>query len=274
MKLLLDGVSFVYSSGITALNDVDLDIGEGEAVAIVGANGAGKTTLAKHFNGLLRPSKGKVFVGGYDTAGKSVSDLAHDVAFAFQNPEDQLFARTVEAEVGFGPRNLGLDEREVEIRVSKSLGLMSLTARGDSHPYDLNPSERKLVALAATLAMEAPVTILDEPTSGQDALGAAKVRKAIRSLKSSGRTVLAISHDLDFCVENFARTIVMISGRVIADGQTQAVLADADLLAQAHLEPPQLIRLAQKIEMPRTARSVDEFVASWKAWNTSKERTQ
>jgi energy-coupling factor transport system ATP-binding protein len=270
MKLLAERVTFSYPSGVQALVDINLEIGAGEAVAIVGANGAGKTTLVRHFNGLLRPSQGQVFVGDWDARRHSVAELASRVAFAFQNPEDQIFKNTVHAEVAFGPRNLGLPEIEVNSNVREALDMVGLLEAADEHPYDLNASERKLVTLAGAVAMNTPVVIFDEPTTGQDSIGIAGIVGMIQSLKQSNRTVIVISHDLDFCVENLEAVVVMQHGRIIQQGPTAEVFANKKLLKQADLDSPQLIRLSQKIGMRQSPTSADVFVRDYVNWKRSK----
>ncbi len=270
MKLRAEDVSFSYPSGVQALSNIKLEIREGEAVAIVGANGAGKTTLVKHFNGLLRPSRGQVYVGDWDTGSHSVAELATRVAFAFQNPEDQIFKSSVRAEVAFGPRNLGLNETEAISNVHQALDIVGLLKEADKHPYDLNPSERKLVTLAGALAMDTLVVILDEPTMGQDSMGLARIVRMIRTLKQSNRTVIVISHDLDFCAENLETVVVMQNGQIIDHGPAAEIFANEALLRQAELDPPQLVRLSKEIGMQRAPMSADIFVRDYAEWKRSK----
>ena len=172
-----EGVSFAYPDGTRALTDLDLRIGAGESVAIVGQNGSGKSTLVRHLNGLLRPTTGRVLIGGLDIRPRHVARLAALVGLAFQNPDRQLFAGKVSGEVAFGPRNMGLRGRELEARVQAALEDVGLGDEAATNPYDLGYSRRKLLALASVLAMRTPILILDEPTTGQDARGVARVRR-------------------------------------------------------------------------------------------------
>jgi len=261
MNLLLEDVTFTYPSGVVALREVSLTIASGEVVALVGENGAGKTTLAKLANGLLKPQRGRVLVGESDTRQRSIAQLARHVGYVFQNPDEQLFERTVWAEVAFGPRNLGHAEAEVRASVEAALAQVGLAAEAQRHPYDLNASQRKLVALAATLAMNTSALILDEPTTGQDAGGIALLAELVEGLKKKGRTVVTISHDVDFCMEHFERAVVMSGGRILADGPVAAILSDAELLARANVEPPQLVRLAAALGLSPSPRTPDEFAA-------------
>lgn len=250
MEIVVENVTFAYAAEVIALRDVSVTLAPGETVAIIGENGAGKSTLAKHLNGLLRPSSGRVLVGDWDTREYSPAQLAAHVGFAFQNPDDQLFKRSVQSEVAFGPQNLGFSEGEVEMAVADALRMTGLTAEAETHPHDLHSSQRRMVALAATLAMSTPVVVIDEPTIGQDANGIQLLRDIIAQLKRDGRTVVAISHHIDFCAQNFDRVVVMSNGQILADGSASIVLNQPSLLARANVEPPQVARLAAALGMP------------------------
>jgi len=263
MNVVVADVVFRYPGGVQALAGVSLEVVSGEAVAIIGENGAGKTTLARHLNGLLRPQQGYVRIGDWDTREHTVAQLAHRVGYVFQNPDDQLFERTVRRELAFGPRNLGRREAEVEAAVARALNRLGLEALAESHPYDLSLAQRRLVALAAVLAMETPIVVLDEPTTGQDAAGTALLGRVIADLRAEGRTVITISHDMDFVAEHFPRVVVMADGRILADGPTEEVLAQTGLLTQAQVDPPQLVRLATALGLPGIPTTVDAFLALW-----------
>lgn len=265
MRLRFERVSFQYPSGVQALRAVSLDIDSGACVAVIGENGAGKTTLVKMLNGLLRPDRGQVWAGDWDTAEHSTAQLAARVGFLFQNPDEQLFERSVRREVAFGPRNLGLSGDEVEERVDQALRAAGLSAASERHPYDLQYNQRKLVALAATLAMRTPALVLDEPTIGQDAAQRERIGVVIEGLKRDGRTQILISHDLDFCAEHAERVVVMADGRILDDGHPTAVLARGDTLAQAAVTPPQLMRLAQALSLPAAPLTVADFVEAYAA---------
>ena len=243
-----------YEGGLTAVRDVNLTIGPGEAVAIVGQNGSGKTTLVKHFNGLLRPDEGVVRVGGVDIRDAPVSTVARTVGFVFQNPDEQLFNRTVEREVAFGPRNLGIPAAAAQTLVDRAIRAAGLGAVRGTNPYDLGSSIRKLVALASVLAMEPSIVVLDEPTTGQDAEGVQRIGSIIRSLRAAARTVVAITHDMEFAAEHFSRVVVMRQGEVIADGAPAEVLdgRNAALLATTGLEPPIAARIGARLGLGST----------------------
>jgi energy-coupling factor transport system ATP-binding protein len=262
MNITIAAVNFSYPGGVTALAGVSLQVESGEAVAIVGENGAGKTTLVKHINGLLRPNRGRVTVGDWDTAGHTVAELAGRVGYVFQNPDDQLFERTVRRELAFGPRNLGRNQAEARASIDMALTRTGLESLAETHPYDLSFAQRKWVALASVLAMQTPIVILDEPTAGQDGRGIAALGRLVEDLKAEGRTLVAISHDLDFVADHFPRLVVMADGGILADGPAAQVLAQTDLLRRAQVDPPQLVRLAAALGLPGLPTGVEPFLAA------------
>ncbi|HEY8177498.1 MAG TPA: ABC transporter ATP-binding protein, partial [Candidatus Limnocylindria bacterium] len=225
-ELRLESVSHVYQQGeVRALDEVSLTIGPGEVVALVGQNGSGKTTLVRHLNGLLRPTTGRVLVDGQDAAGRTVAQLARDVGLVFQDPDRQIFAGSVRSEIEFGPRNIGLRGDELRAAVEDAMAAVGLAEAARTNPYDLGASRRKLLALASVLAMRTPVLVLDEPTTGQDVAGVERVRHALGEARAAGRTVIAISHDMEFVAAEFERVVVMGGGRVLADGTPAEVFA-------------------------------------------------
>ena len=236
----LRNVSFAYPDGTQALANVDLSIATGECIAIVGQNGSGKSTLVRQLNGLLRPTSGEVLIEGEPVGRRHVAELARTVGLVFQNPDRQIFARSVSGEVAFGPRNLGRRGEELERDVAAAVRAVGLDGQLDANPYDLGFSRRKLLSVASILAMRTPIVVLDEPTTGQDARGVARVQAIVRDLAASGRTVVAISHDMRFAAESFARIVVMRAGSIVLDG-TPAQVFDAvnvATLASTWLEPP------------------------------------
>ena len=244
----------VYPDGTRALDGVDLAIQRGERVAIIGQNGSGKTTLVRHFNGLLRPTEGRVLVDGGDADGKRVAHLAATVGLAFQDPDRQIFAGKVRNEVGFGPRNLGRTGPELERAIDEALVATGLDGEAQTNPYDLGYSRRKLLALASILAMGTPIVVLDEPTTGQDARGVERIRQIVDRLAADGRTVVAISHDMRFVAESFERVIVMRDGRVVLDGTPGKVFTEPawETLASTFLEPPLAARIGARLGLGPT----------------------
>jgi energy-coupling factor transport system ATP-binding protein len=252
--LAFEGVGFVYPDGTRALSGVDLTIPPGDVVAIIGQNGSGKSTLVRHLDGLLRPTEGRVLHDGTDVAEVRVPALAAAVGIAFQNPDRQIFAGRVRAEVEFGPRILGRSADAASAAADAALDAVGLGGLADANPYDLGYSRRKLLALASVLAMETAVVVLDEPTTGQDARGVARIQRVVEELVTSGRTVIAISHDMRFVAETFARVVVMGAGRILLDGTPAEVFAEATwpTLASTYLEPPLAARVGARLGLGAT----------------------
>ena len=206
IRIELDGVSHRYPDGVLALDGVSLTVAAGEAVAVTGPTGSGKSTLIRHLNGLLRPSRGRVLLDGQDVSGQRVAQLARRVGVAFQEPDRQLFCRTVAAEVAFG----GPDRPAID----RALALTGLTDVRERHPYDLGYSRRKLVAIAAVLAMRTPALVLDEPTTGQDRAGIERLAALLTSLREEGRTLVVVSHSLDFVRRTCDRAVRLVDGHL------------------------------------------------------------
>jgi energy-coupling factor transport system ATP-binding protein len=264
MNIEVKDLYFTYPAGMQALSGVSLQIASGEQVAIIGQNGAGKTTLVKHLNGLLNPTSGEVKIGDWNTKEVSVAKLAHRVGYVFQNPDEQLFSRNVAAEVAFGPRNLGFREQQLERRVKDALEMTELADKTETNPYDLSPTWRKMVALASIIAMDTPIVIFDEPTTGQDAMSIKRIVNVIDALRQAGKTVLTITHDIDFCAENFERVIAMGQGKILLDGKANKVLEQEEILATTFVDPPQLTRLGKRLGFKHAVRNQDEFLAELK----------
>ena len=252
--LEVGGLVHVYPDGTRALDGVDLTIRRGERLAIVGQNGSGKTTLVRHFNGLLRPTEGRVLVEGADAAGRRVAALAASVGLAFQDPDRQIFAGKVRNEVAFGPRNLGRSGPDLERAIDEALVATGLDGEAQTNPYDLGYSRRKLLALASILAMATPIVILDEPTTGQDARGIARIRAIVDQVAADGRTVVAISHDMRFVAESFERVIVMRDGRIVLEGSPAEVFAEPawPTLESTFLDPPLAARIGARLGLGPT----------------------
>lgn len=264
MNIEIKGLRFTYPTGLEALKGINLTIQSGEQVAIVGQNGAGKTTLVRHFNGLLKPTSGSIFIGDWETTQFSVAKLASRVGYVFQNPDDQLFSRDVLSEITFGPRNLGYAKEKVDELVQRALTLTELSDKTETNPYDLSPTWRKMIALASIIAMDTPIVIFDEPTTGQDAVNVARIANVIAELKREGKTVITITHDIDFCAENFERVIALSNGQVLLDGPASEVLGQEEILAQTYVDPPQLTRLGKRLGLKETVTRQEEFLQALK----------
>ncbi len=264
MRIEIKDLQFTYPNGVQALRGISLTLESGEQVAIVGQNGAGKTTFVKHLNGLLQPTSGYVRIGDWDTQEHSVAKMARRVGYVFQNPDEQLFSKNVGTEVAFGPKNLGYADEQVQALVKDALAMTELTEKTETNPYDLSPTWRKMVAIASIIAMDTDIVIFDEPTTGQDASNITRIAHVIKALRERGKTVITITHDIDFCAENFERVIAMSQGQVILDGQANEVLGQTETLATTYVDPPQLTRLGQRLGFRETVRNQDEFLAALK----------
>jgi energy-coupling factor transport system ATP-binding protein len=260
MDIRFTEVGYTYPSGVEAVKGVDLHVPSGERLAIVGQNGAGKTTLVRHLNGIFQPTTGTVEVGDWPTKGHTIAELSARVGYVFQNPDEQLFARRVIDDVTFGPKNLGFEAGRAQAAVAAALEATGLSSEAETHPHHLSLSERKRVALAAVLAMETPVVVLDEPTTGQDERGVRMIAAIVARLHAEGRTVIAITHDMDFCAENFERVVVMAQGEVQADGDPSTVFGLAEVLDKARVEAPQLARLADALGWAERPLTIESFV--------------
>lgn len=247
-----------------ALRGVSLTIHPGEFVAMIGQNGAGKTTLAKHFNGLFAPTSGTVKVAGMDTKGATIRQLAERVGYCYQNPDHQIFLSTLEKEVAYGPSNLGLTPQEVAERVEHGLRLVGLWEKRGEYPFLLGHGERQKLAVASILALGSQILVVDEPTTGLDLRGIRSIMALLRQWnREDGRTIVIITHDIHIVAEYVPRTIVMAQGRVVADGPTREVLTNREALELAHVKPPQITRVAQRLShlgIPPDVMTVDEML--------------
>jgi len=240
-------VEHIYPDGTRALHGVSLDLREGEYVVIVGQNGAGKTTLVKHFLHLLEPTSGQVLLDGQDVTNLEVSELAQRVGFVAQNPDNQIFNTSVEAEVSFALRNLGIGPAEVAQRVEASLDTMGLVDYRTWHPLSLSKGDRARVVIAAVLAMRPDVLIFDEPTTGQDYLGAKRILDVSRQLHQAGKTVIVITHHLYLMPGYAERVVVMGKGIILLDAPIREAFHNTALLEHTFLAPPQIVQFAQHI---------------------------
>jgi energy-coupling factor transport system ATP-binding protein len=236
----LEAVVYEYPDRVRGLDGVDLHIPAGASLALIGANGSGKTTLARHLDGLLRPSSGRLLIDGHDAAGLSVARLAREVGLCFQDPDRQIFKSDVRSEVEFGPRQLGRNAEEAFSDAKAALEAVGMGAELGRHPDDLGETQRKLLSMASVLAMQTPVVVFDEPTTGLDSRGVARVEEVIAGLHAAGRTVIGISHDMRFVAESFERVVLLDHGRVTLDGSPADVFAEGawPTLRSSGLEPP------------------------------------
>jgi energy-coupling factor transporter ATP-binding protein EcfA2 len=262
----LEGVRYTYpNTDSAALDGVSFGVSPGEFVGVIGQNGAGKTTLMKVILGLLKPSDGKVMVGGEDVAMTSPAKLAHRIGLVLQNPDTQLFALSAAEEVAFGPRNCGLSEKEVETRVREALNAVGLWDRREEYPFNFSFGDRRKISVAAVASMQPQVLIFDEPTTGQDYKGRYDLADIAHELNKRGATVVMITHDMDLIAQYAQRTVVMGDGKVILDGPTREVYQEGELLARTFIAPPQVTQLAQALAeygIPPNVLTTDELCAA------------
>ncbi len=242
--VVMEDVWFGYQDA-PVLRGISLTLNRGECVALVGRNGAGKTTLIKHLNGLLKPKRGTVEVLGRNTLRTPVAALARHVGFAWQNPNDQLFQATVRDEVLTGPRALRAYDPGWCNLLQERFELGPLLERS---PFLLSEGQKKRVSFAAALSSRPEVVVLDEPTAGQDESFRRELGRFISELLGEGKTVLLVTHDLEFAAEHAGRWIALAGGRIVADGPPDSVMADPSVMSEAGLRPTQRFRLMQALK--------------------------
>lgn len=265
-QIVVRGLSHSYPDGAVALKDVNLTIAPGEFVALLGPNGSGKTTLAKHLNGLLKPTQGTVTVEGRDTRTTRIAELARLVGYAFQNPDHQIFAPTVQEEIAFAPRMQQLPHAIVAQRVAEALERFRLIPYADLPPALLGFGQRRQVALAAVIAAQPMTLILDEPTGGLDWRSQQEFMAVVADFHILGRTVILITHDMRLVAEYATRAIVLLHGEVSFDGTPQGLFGRPEVLERAGLAQPQITRLAQRLGkygMPADILTTAQFAAAW-----------
>ncbi len=233
--LSVRGLRFAYPDGREALAGVDLEVAAGERVAVLGPNGAGKTTLVLHLNGTLKAAAGSVAVGDVVVEKAALKEVRRRVGLVFQDPDDQLFMPTVHDDVAFGPANLGLRGPALAERVASALAAVGLAGLGDRAPHHLSLGQKRRAAVATVLAMEPDVLVLDEPTANLDPAARRELAEVLTALDL---TTLVVTHDLPYALQLCPRSVILAEGRIVADGPTHALLADADLLAAHRLELP------------------------------------
>lgn len=252
MDINFKNVSFVYGEKTPfeklALDNIDLTIKKGEFVGIIGHTGSGKSTLIQHFNGILKPTSGDVFIGDMNTKDKELakSGLRYKIGLVFQYPEYQLFEETIEKDIAFGPKNMGLSEAEITERVKEAMELVGLDyeTKKDKSPFEISGGQKRRVAIAGILAMKPDILILDEPTAGLDPKGRDELFFQIKRLyEKNNITIVLISHSMEDVAKLVNRIIIMKNGRIHLDSSTREAFSDVDDLKKVGLNVPQITEL-------------------------------
>ncbi|MHA1441571.1 MAG: energy-coupling factor ABC transporter ATP-binding protein [Candidatus Heimdallarchaeota archaeon] len=237
-------VTFTYDKDLdNAIENINFTIAKGEFVAIIGNNGAGKTTLVKHINGLLKPNTGSVLICGEDIKKTPLSKMATLVGLAFQNPIHQLFAETVKKELELGPKNLGISEEEREEISKKIAEQLHIVHLLDRSPLELSGGEQRLASIASVLTMNQQILVLDEPSYGQDYNQKKRLGGFLKEISESGITVVIVSHDINFVQEFADRIIVLVDGKIIADGEKTEILTKKEIYEKTDLLQPIFLEL-------------------------------
>lgn len=246
--ITVKNLNYTYPDGTKALEDVSLEVNEGERIAIVGPNGAGKTTFLLHLNGILHGTDGEVEVFGKSVEKVNREDIIKDVGIVFQDPDDQLFMPTIFDDLAFGPINLGLPEEEVRERVEKALLTLGLSDYENRCPHHLSYGEKKKAALAAVMSMEPRILVLDEPTANLDPRSRAELIEIIKGLNErEGITLVTATHDVN-AVPELADRVYVLNKRIIAEGTSQKIFSDVELLRETNLEVPEVFKLFEVLQ--------------------------
>jgi energy-coupling factor transport system ATP-binding protein len=243
----VEDLVYEYPDGTIALKGLSFKVHRGEYLAIVGQNGSGKTTLAKNLVALLKPTNGEVKIFGESTKNINVSDLATKIGYVYQNPDHQLFSPTVYEECAYGLRNLGFNEKEIKERIEETLEIMGLNGLENIEPFMLSKGQRQRLALAATLVLKPEVIIVDEPTTGQDMKQSEAIMELLNKLNKDGKTIIVITHNMRIVAEHIKRTIVLMNGKIILDGETRDVFSNIEILKKASIDPPQITLFAKEL---------------------------
>lgn len=249
MAIEINNASFKYPNGFLAIDNITLTIESGEKVAIVGQNGAGKTTAVKMINGLYKPSEGSVLIDGVNTKDKTTATIAKTVGYVFQDPDDQIFNSKVITEIEYMPRYFKLSEKEIRERVDYAVELTDIGEYLHHNPYEIPYPIRKFVTIAAVIVTRPNYLIFDEPTAGQDKHGTELLSNLIDRLQADGKTVITITHDMEFAVNNFDRIVVMAHKNIIADGTPKDVFWNESVVSDARIKKPVIGQLANQLNL-------------------------
>ncbi len=263
--IMVHDVDYVYSNGTIALKQVSLNINKGEFIAIMGQNGAGKTTLIRTFNGLIRPTKGSIFLEGENIDSKTIATLSKKVGVIFQNPMHQLFSNTLDDEIKFSLKNLNLDKEEIQIKVDQTLEEFNLEKYRKRSPFNLSGGESKKLATASIICRDPDILVFDEPTLGQDAKEINFFLGLIKNELKRGKTIIIVTHNIEFTIEHVPRTILMRGGQIIADGPTHSIFTNEFLISKSSLIMPQIYLFKKElhkigITVPKEVIRISEII--------------
>ncbi|AOV97339.1 ABC transporter ATP-binding protein [Edwardsiella hoshinae] len=260
MSIVFDHVYFQYPNGYISNEDLDFTIAQDECVAIIGQNGAGKSTAAKLMNRLLLPTQGDVLIDGINTREKTTAQIAKYVGYVFQNPDDQIFNKTVNDEVQYILKKRQLPAEEIQRRTEIALQLTGLSSLKRKNPFDLPLPVRKFLTIASVIASSPHYMILDEPTAGLDSRGIALLESMIAQLHHNGMGIITITHNMEFVAHNFQRVVVMANKRICFDGLPQILFSNNQLIAQSGIKKPDITLIAEMAGIKHKILSIDDLV--------------
>ncbi|MHA2475006.1 MAG: energy-coupling factor ABC transporter ATP-binding protein [Promethearchaeota archaeon] len=243
--IMVKNLDYSYPNGTVALKGINLKINKGELVGIMGKNGAGKTTLIRTLNGLIKPTRGEIFINNENTNLKSIAQLSRNIGLIFQNPSHQLFANSVEDEIKFSLKNLDMSKEELQNKVNNVLKEFDLEKYRERSPLNLSGGESKKLAIASIVCRDVEILVFDEPTLGQDAREIESFINLINEERKKNKTIIIITHNIEFTYDYIPRTILMADGQIIADGPTHHILSNDLLVNKSSLVLPQ----AQQISL-------------------------
>ncbi len=262
--LKVEDLHYAYGTGQKALKGINLDIYEGEKIAVLGGNGSGKSTLFLNLNGVLRPDSGDITYKGLRIGSKDLKKMRKHIGIVFQDADHQIIGTTVSSEVSFGPMNMKLSKDDVKRCVADALKYMNLEDLASRPPHYLSGGEKKRVTIADIIAMKSEIMILDEPTAALDPVNIAMLESVLDQLHGEGKTLILSLHDIDFAYRWADRVVVLDEGRVIGDGRPEEILSNKEILNQANLKQPILLELYEGMlknqssvmngEYPKTAK--------------------
>jgi energy-coupling factor transport system ATP-binding protein len=241
--IVVNDVDYKYLNGTVALKKINLKIYKGELIGIMGKNGAGKTTLIRTFNGLIRPTNGNIYINGENIKTKTTGTLSQKVGIIFQNPQHQVFSNTVEEEIRFSLKSLNLNKQQAQFKTDEILRKFNLDKYRERSPLNLSGGETKKLAVASIFCRNPDILVFDEPTLGQDANEISFFIELIKNEREKGKTIIIVTHNIEFAMEYIPRTILMADGRIIADGPTKKIITNEFLVKKSALILPQISQL-------------------------------